>query len=262
MKSILVPVDFSEHSSNAARYAADMAATIGAGIQLLHAWRKPEPTLAGPLSDDVLEEIRNSCLGCLEIIASELIQRTGRRVSVTTHFDTGDIETSIIRLCHWKRPFLIVTGPLPMPLRRRLSFPVLVVPPHAAFHPIHSIVLACDQEDLSTGIPVPIDFFKQIRDLFGARFEFIHVSIKEEKDKKMAIAAFSKWKDNLAAGIPELHFTHAESVEEGISQYLQSHPADWLMVFPKKTGIFRFHRNSSNEIILHCPLPAMSVSGL
>lgn len=260
MKSILVPIDFTEHMTNAARYAADMAATIGAEIQLLHVWRKPEPTSAGPLSDDVLKEIHNSCLGCLETLANELIRRTGGKVPVAMHFATGEIETSIINFSQRKKPFLIVTGPLPMPLHRRLSFPILVVPPHTAFHPINSIVLACDQEDLSAGIPVPIAFFKQIRDLFGARFELIHVSIKEEKDKKMAIAAFSKWKDNLAFGIPELHFIHAASVEEGISHYLVSHHADWLMVFPKKTGIFRFHKSSSGGIILHCPLPAMSVS--
>jgi hypothetical protein len=260
MRSILVPVDFTEHTANAARYAADMAAAISADIQLIHVWRIPEVTADGPLANDVLEEIRNSCLSSLDNLATELIQRTGCKVHVTTHFETGDMGTSIETFCLWKNPFLIVTSPLPMLLNRRLAFPVLVVPPRTVFHPIHRVVLACDHEDISTGIPIPIDFFQRIRDLFGARFELVHVSIREENDKKKAIAAFSKWKDKLVNGFPEIHYTHAASVEEGISQYLYSHPADWLIVFPKKTGLFRFHKDLSTGIILHCPLPTLSVT--
>jgi hypothetical protein len=261
MGSILVPIDFTEQSSDAARYAADMAAAIGANIQLIHVQRVPEVTSAGPLPADVLEEIRNSCLSSLETLANELTQRTGGKVYVATYSETGNFETIVKAFCQWKKPLFIVTGPLPIPPTYRLSFPVLVVPPNTVFHPIHSIVIACDHEDLSTGIPIPIQFFQQIRDLFGVRFDLIHVSIKEDNDEKKAIAAFTQWKHKLTGGFPEIHFTHAASVEEGISHYLHSHHADWLMVFPKKTGLFRFHKNLSTGIILHCPLPTMSMTG-
>ena len=36
MKNIIVPVDFTETSNNAARYAADLAAFIGAELHLVH----------------------------------------------------------------------------------------------------------------------------------------------------------------------------------------------------------------------------------
>ena len=39
VRTILVPVDFSPHSDRALEVAIDLAATLGAGIELLHCYR-------------------------------------------------------------------------------------------------------------------------------------------------------------------------------------------------------------------------------
>jgi nucleotide-binding universal stress UspA family protein len=40
-RSILVPVDYSEHSKVSARFAAELAASVGAKLQIIHVWDKP-----------------------------------------------------------------------------------------------------------------------------------------------------------------------------------------------------------------------------
>jgi hypothetical protein len=57
-----------------------------------------------------------------------------------------------------------------------------------------------------------------------------------------------------------MHFIGSSGVEEGVQQYLGDHAADWLMVFPKKNGLFHSHESLSQKIILHCPVPVMSVN--
>ena len=40
-RSILVPIDYSEHSKASARYAAELAAKVGATLHLVHVWDRP-----------------------------------------------------------------------------------------------------------------------------------------------------------------------------------------------------------------------------
>jgi len=40
-RSILVPVDYSEHSKASVRYAAQLASTVGASLHLVHVWDRP-----------------------------------------------------------------------------------------------------------------------------------------------------------------------------------------------------------------------------
>jgi nucleotide-binding universal stress UspA family protein len=45
------------------------------------------------------------------------------------------------------------------------------------------------------------------------------------------------------------------TVDEGINDYMDHHTVDCLVVFPKKEGLFRFHKSLSTQIVLHCPVP-------
>jgi nucleotide-binding universal stress UspA family protein len=40
-RSILVPVDYSEHSKASVRYAAELAAKVGAKLHVVHVWDRP-----------------------------------------------------------------------------------------------------------------------------------------------------------------------------------------------------------------------------
>jgi hypothetical protein len=67
------------------------------------------------------------------------------------------------------------------------------------------------------------------------------------------------WKKDLQALAPELHFVRQTHVQNGVSDYLQNHHADWLMVFPKNHSFLEFHKSRSKQIVLTCAIPVMSV---
>lgn len=258
MPSIIVPVDFTDSSDNAARYAADMAAAIGAELHLVHVLQVPPIPREVPIPDYALDELRDNGFNSLKTLAEELTQRTGGKVSIATDLETGLPKTRVKDFCEWKKPFLVVVAPshTGQPLIEQSPFPMLTIPASIQYHPVHSILLACDQEDINLGMPIPVAYLRQLRDLFKAHFDILHVATKGEE---AAILAISEWEEALQQPYPELHFVKADNVDEGIRDYLRHHTADWLVVFPKKSGFFHLHKSLSQNIILHCPVPVMSV---
>ncbi|MDP4151431.1 MAG: universal stress protein [Bacteroidota bacterium] len=246
MLRIIVPVDLTESSSNAARYAADMATALGGEIHLVHAMNLPPDPLQVPIPDYALDEMRDSSLTFLETLAADLKKRTNGKLSIGTDLETGDGESSIRAFCRWKQPFLVVADDAFQKWAPRWSWPFLRVPAQAAFHPVENIVVACDREDIH-GVPgVAAGFLGQLRHLLGAHFDIVHFSLPGKAGRESPKPGSGTW-------------IESESVEEGIRQYLASHHADWVTVFPKKGGSFHHYESLSENLLLECPLSAMAV---
>jgi nucleotide-binding universal stress UspA family protein len=258
MKNIVAAVDFTESSNNAARYAADMAAAIGAELHLVHVldFQAIHPEI--PVPDYLLDEVRNSGLSRLEGLAGELRSRTGQKISIVTDLETGAVERRVKDFSWWKKPFMVVQGASrgETPAIEHLPYPLLIIPPNATFRQLRNIVIACDEEEINNGMPVPTEFLRELRELFHAHCDVLHVATKREVS---ATLSFSQWRDTLMDQFLELHFVSAATVEEGINDYLDHHTVDWLVVFPKKGGLFRFHKSLSRHIVLHCPVPVLSI---
>ncbi|HUB61635.1 MAG TPA: universal stress protein [Puia sp.] len=258
MKNIVAAVDFSESSNNAARYAADLAAAVGAELHLVHVldFHAIHPEV--PVPDYVLDEVRNAGFNGLETLAAELKARTGQKINIATDLETGTVERRVRDFSWWKKPFLVVRGASEgeTPSIGQLPYPLLIIPRDVTFRQVRNVVIACDAEDIDNGMPVPFEFLRELRDLLRAHFDVLHVATGREES---ATISFREWRATLMAQFPEIHFISAPTVEEGVNEYLEHHPIDWLVIFPKKGGIFHFHKSLSKNIVLHCPVPVMSI---
>jgi nucleotide-binding universal stress UspA family protein len=271
MRSIVVPVSFSANSANAARYAADMAVVIGADIHLIYVFQIPVSVSVVPMPESVFKELRDSGVEMLAGLQTELAIRTSGKVAITTAMETGVVEKKIETYCKDKKPLLVVMGATGELLQndlsgstvvretRRLPYPILVVPQAAKFHAVAKIVVACDKEDIDSGMPGTLPFLKELSELLGARLEVLHVLTDGEESAAEAIEEYNVWKKEVTAFNPEIHFIRRPKVEEGISDYLEGHGADWVMVFPKSHPVLEFHRSRSKQVIRHCVAPVMSV---
>ncbi|HLI93623.1 MAG TPA: universal stress protein [Puia sp.] len=257
MKNIIATVDFTETSNNAARYAADLAFAIGAELHLVHVldYKSIYPEI--PVPDYVLDEVRNNGFGSLDKLVAELKARTGQKISIATDLETGPVERQIREFCRWKKPFLVVRGAArgETPEIGRLPFPLLTIPAGAVFHSVRNIVIACDEEEINNGMPVPMEFLLELRNQLQAHFDVLHVASRREES---ATISFQQWRATLTEKFPEIHFVSAPTVDQGVKEYLDHHSVDWLVVFPKKGGLFGFRKSASAKIVLHCPVPVMS----
>jgi nucleotide-binding universal stress UspA family protein len=271
MRSIVVPVNFTANSANAARYAADLALVVGADIHLIHVFQIPVSVSEVPMPESVFEELRDNGIELLAGLQAELTSRTSGKIAIITDMETGGVETKIETYCKDKKPLLVVMGTSGESLQnglsgsttvretRHLPYPILVVPHTAKFHAVEKIVVACDREDIDSGMPATLPFLKELSELLGARLEVVHVLTNGEESAAEAAEEYNVWKKEVRAFNPKMHFIRRPKVEEGISDYLEGHGADWVMVFPKSHSVLEFHRSRSKQVLQHCLVPVMSV---
>ena len=239
MKTIAVPVNFSNNSSNAARYAADLALSIQGRIHLIYVLEPPAGAAEIPLPNYAFEEMQRSGEIMLSALTNELVTRTKGQVYITTTMEIGGVEKTLEEVCKQINPFMVVMGASghtfenavygssTVRAMRSLPFPILIIPEKVKFQEVKKIVLACEDEDILAGLPVSHPFLKELTDNFGNGYEVLNI--------------------------------HTKSISEGINQYLGENPTDWLIVFPKKHSFFEFHNSQSKKIARNCPVPVMSI---
>jgi nucleotide-binding universal stress UspA family protein len=266
-----VPVNFTANSANAARYVGDLALAIGADIHLIYVFQPPVSAAEVPLPESVFEEMLENGQELLSGIKTDLIAQTAGKIHVTTTLETGGVELKIETFCKEKKPLLVVMGATGDSLEnvlsgsntaralRHLPYPILVVPEGSKFRAVERIVLACDKEDVDSGIPETIPLLRELSDLMGARLEVVHVLTNSEEYAAEAIEEYNVWKKEAKAFEPEIRLIHRHSVEEGIRDFLEVNSADWLMVFPKSHSMLELHHSRSRQILHHCTVPVISV---
>lgn len=271
MRTIVVPVNFTPNAANAAHYAAAIALAIGANIHLVYVFQIPASMSEVPMPDSVFDEMRDSGLQLLTDLQTALTKQTSGKVRVTTDMQVGGIEAKIDSACKQHKPFLVVMGASGHTIEnvvngsttvraiRHLPYPVLVIPEKAVFRAVKKIVVACDREDIDSGMPDNMPFFKELSGLLNARLIVVHVLTGREESAAEAIEEYNVWKKEVAAFSPEIHFVRRPRVEDGINDYLADHEADWLMVFPKMHSVLEFHKSRTKQIIQTCVLPVMSL---
>ncbi|WP_431209551.1 universal stress protein [Puia sp. P3] len=251
MRSIVVPVNFTENSSNAARYAADMALAIDGDIHLIHVFQLPLTTAEFPIPDITIEEMQRNGLNQLNTLMEELRQRTRNQITITSEMTSGSIEHNIEEYCKRQKPFVVVmgasghsienalAGSSTVKAMRHLPWPLLVIPENTPFHAIKKIVLACDLDDIGDGIPASFSFLNELTSLFSAKLDIINVATNAERSEGQAVFQFDSWKDRLKEIYPDLqlhlHQRHRRR-DHPIYRRSQRGLADGI---PQKTPILR-----------------------
>jgi len=270
MKKIVVPVSFAPNARAAARYAADLAVAVGADLELVHVVQGPGTFTKRPMPGFVFEELRDGGYFLLQDLSKELLKRAGGRVRVGTTLEIGEVAEKLKEACARLRPFLVVMGAgekgekagldagQTVRAMHRIPYPLLVVPADAVFHGVHRIAIACDQEDIYSGVSTVLPFLTELNGLLGAEMEVVHVVVNGQSASE-AVREYRSWKKVMDKFGERLHVIREDAVEEGVQEFLEKHPVDWLLVLPKKHALLEFHRSRAKEIVLRSAVPVMSV---
>jgi len=271
MKSIVIPVNFSACSNNAARYAADLAQAIRAELHLVHVIEIPMTSADMVMTEALYQEMVESSSNSLKELQFELQKQTYNSIKVETRIEVGSVTGKIKELCQEIQPYAVVLGATGPTLEKflagspvssllhSLNYPVLVVPAGVSFHQFRRVLLACDLDDIGSGIPLSLPLLKDLRQFFGSRFDIVTVETSSVLSEEQKTFKYEGWKDQLKDLYPEIHYVRNSKVEDGIQEYLGKHEADLVMVFPKKHGFFEFHTSQSKKFTKHSTIPVMSL---
>lgn len=271
MKTIIVPVNFSPCSANAARYAADLAQAVKAGLHLIHVIQIPLTSTEIVMTEYLYAQIVESADIALKQMRADLIKHTHGRIDIEIGLEVGSVPGKMKERCLELEPYAIVLGAAGPTLEKflagspvasllyNLDFPVLVVPEKSGFHQFRRILLACDLDDIGSGMPNSLPLLKDLRLHFGSRFDIVTVETSRVLSDEDSVFEAGCWKDQLRELYPEVHYIRKPKVEEGILEYLGHNEADLIMVFPKKHRFFDFHVSQSRRLAQHSPIPVLSL---
>lgn len=259
MQTVIVPVDFSETSLNAARYAVQLlTGHYGVNMILHHVYNKPGHAAdAGQQLEKLKADLLNTGVVKITILAEE----------------GGDVIVELEKLARHQQADLIIMGITgrsaigqtfigsnTLKMVEKKVCPVLIVPPDAAYHDVKNVLLTSDFKNVQSTTPsVPI---KKILKTFKPSFHIMnvdsehYVAITEEYQEERA-----KLKEMFSDFNPEFYFLGLPDVDEAINQFAHDKKIDFIIVIHKEQTLLSrlFVKSHTKQLAYHSSIPVLAL---
>jgi len=259
MKTVIVPVDFSDTSKNAAQYAAQLlTGHYGVDMILYHLYEKKSQ------ADEANQN--------LEKFKKELLAKSIVKISVYAE-QGDDLVDELEKLARHREADLIVMGITGRSTLAQLFIgsntlkivekkvcPVLIIPPGAAYKDVKNVLLTSDMQNVVDATPsVPI---KKILKTFQPNLHVInvnsehYVALTEEYQKERA-----RLKDMFAEFNPEFYFLGWYDVDEAINRFAHDKKIDFIIIVPKEHSLLdkMFRHSHTKRLAYHSDIPVLAV---
>ena len=259
MTTVIVPVDFSETSLNAASYAANfLAGNYGIKLILYHCYTHDEET----------EKITSK----LEELKRELLEKNPLHIEILAHKE-DDFVTGLERAARHRSADLVIMGITGKSSLSQVFFgsntlkmaetkacPVLIIPENATFNHIKNVMLASDFKDtLNTTPSGPIKNFlslyrPQLHIVNVDKDHYISLSEKYEKEKE-------DLKELLAEYHPEFYFMRLFDTHEAIDLFANDRAIDLIIALQKDHSFIEklFANNRTKKLTYQSKLPILVI---
>jgi nucleotide-binding universal stress UspA family protein len=258
MKDVIIPVDFSATSLNAARYAADMLSGNVASRVILYNMFKDndEAPTAGQYLESLKAELVQKGVTSVECISEQgddLIDCLGR----LAHQKTAEIIVmGITEKEEWKQ-FLFGSNTLKM--AEQNICPVMIIPPDAKFNGIKNIALASDFKDVD--VTTPVLAIKTVLEIFNASLHIVnvdsehYVTLTEEY-----LAERAKMQKMFAEFKPEFYFIGMSDFHDAIEQFSKDRNIDLLVIIPKNHSFINnlFSTSNTKKLAFNTSVPLLA----
>jgi nucleotide-binding universal stress UspA family protein len=259
MNTVIVPVDFSETSLHAARYAAQLlVGHYGVTLVLYHSYSKSSE------AEEVTAE--------LEALKVSLMKDHVVKIEVLAHEEEDFVE-GLERAARHRRADLVIMGITGKSAISQVLFgsntlkmaetkacPVLIVPESAQFTPIKNVMLTSDFKDTLNSIPsVPI---KNFLDVFHPQLHVVNVdkdhyiSLTEnyEKEKQDMKLMFKNYN-------PEFYFMRLYDIDEALNLFAADRDIDMIIVIQKDQSFMEklFKTSRTKKMTYHSRMPILVI---
>lgn len=252
---VIVPVDFSDMSLNAAEFAAQMLqGRYGITVVLYHVYQSQAD------GDAVSER-----LDCLREIYE--LQFEGKIVCKAEQGDNLiNCLTRIVRLEEADLVIMAVTDRIKI-LEESFSLqmiaqslcPVLIVPPGFTYREVKNVAIACDFRNVEQLIPV--SSVKRILRLFNPSLHIvnvnseIYVSLNEEylAQKQILQEMFGEYNT-------EFHFINTYGFHKSLRRFIADKNIDLVLTFPRKRSFFNYllKGNNTKKLVYETQIPVLA----
>lgn len=259
MQTVIVPVDFSETSLNAARYAVQLlTGHYGVNMILHHVYEKPsQAEEAQQKLEELKNELRQIGIAKTEILAEQGSDFITELEKLARHRDADLIIMGITGRSPLGQTFM---GSNTLKMVERNVCPVLVIPPDAKYHEVRNVLLTSDFKNVHASTPsVPI---KKILKTFKPRLHVLNV----DSEHYVALTESyqsekNKLRDMFSGFSPEFYFMGLHDVDEAIHQFAQDKHIDFLIVIHKEQTVLEklFVKSHTKKLLYHSSVPVLAL---
>lgn len=258
MNTVLVPIDFSETSFNAARYAVKLLTNHPeVEITLYHTFDKPDA-----------EENRTEGL---EKLKAELMLNRTTNIKICT--EQGDFLTELEKLARHRQADLIIMGITgkssiaqvlmgsnALKMADNKFCPVMIIPSNANYSEIKNVLLTTDLKNvLSTTPSAPI---KKVLSTFQAKLHIVNVNSEHYIALSPNYAAEQeKLREMFEEFNPEFYFLRLYDVDDAINQFAQDKNIDLIITINKEHSLVHklFITSHTKKLAYQSTVPVMVV---
>lgn len=277
MNNLIVPIDFSETSKNAARYAAHLSTLVpDAHLILYNVFDTLEyGSDSSPLGTDGEEDASRKAIVELALasVKTELSAITNARISLVAEEDNrfldtlekyvknNNIQLIIMGLTGSTRLVQVFMGSNALNIVKRAIAPVIIVPEHAHSHSAKNVMLLTDFKDIDNTIP--IDTVKEVLDLFKPRLHIVNVDhehyVQVTDEYK---AERTKLEGKLQQYSPDFYFIRLFDFVEAINQFVADNHIDLILTFPRKHSFLSnmFKTTNTTKLAFHSHVPIVAIN--
>ncbi|OSZ79977.1 hypothetical protein CAP36_01555 [Chitinophagaceae bacterium IBVUCB2] len=259
MQTVIVPVDFSDTSLHAARYAVQLlTGHYGANMILHHVYDKPSLAVE---ATQKLEDLKAE-LSSLGTVKTTCLAEEG-----------SDFITELDKLARHQQADLIIMGITgrtaigqtfigsnTLKMVDQKVCPILIVPADAKYQEVKNVLLTSDYKNVQASTPsVPI---KKILKTFQPNLHIMnvdsehYVAITEEYQAERA-----KLKEMFSDFNPEFYFLGLHNVDEAINQFAHDKNIDLLIVIHKEQTLLSklFVKSHTKKLAYHSSIPVLAL---
>ena len=256
MNTVIVPVDFSETSLNAARYA----------VKLLTGHKEVEIILYNVFDKPEAEENR---IENLETFRAELLQHREANITILTKL--GHFLTELEKLARHRQADLIVMGIIghsslahafmgsdALKMAENKFCPVMIIPTNAVYSEIKNVLFTTDLKNtMSTTPSVPI---KKVLATFQPKLHIVNVNsdyyiaLSEQYEGEQ-----EKLKEMFAEFDPEFYFLRQYDIDEAIEQLARDKNIDLIITVQKQHSMVHklFSTKHTKKLAYQSTMPVM-----
>ena len=270
MKNILVPIDFSDCSKAAAKFAIDLAGHYDANLTFVHVVHLPmvDPNMPTDVIEDMLEEGEQQARESYQAFRQEL--KLGDQQHAAFELRLGFVVSEIITVAKEKKADYIlmgthgaagirtILGSVTSSIVAKTDIPVFAIPENATFRAFRNIVYATNIREADViCLDQLMEFAKQV----DATIHVVHVSNSEESPigKEWADLKSAFWKE---IKMEEVEFTivKAEDVAQGLEAYIVENEPDLVAMLTAHRSFFDriFHPSLTRRMAMHAKTPLLA----
>lgn len=279
MKTYLVPVDFSETSIHAAKFAAALSKqTDVERIFLLNAYfvSSYETVLPNPdmvlLREEEIEENTAERIRKLEQLKRKLQKLVRPGVEINTHVNRSHLLDAVAEHAVKQKADVVIMGSIGntstddteigshvMKVSQACPVPVVVVPPNFKFEAINRVVIACDFSKIVETVPMAA--LKKL--LNNNKYELLVVNVdnqaKHVEGSKERVAEEAALSAMLQEYSPQYYYISETDVIKGILQFAADHDAQLVITLPHTYTFFQslLHTSVSRRLAETSSVPVL-----